>query len=114
NNSARPWLTRVFTQPGSKAEMATSRGHVRFTAGSRHHGAGRHVRFVPKAANQNVRTGRDEDAFREGWPRPRSKLFFVMRPPSALSEACEHPLVLGATVKRGAQPGAGISLAGLN
>ena len=33
---------------------------------------------------------------------------------SALSEACRHPLDLGAVVKRGAQPGAGTSLAGLD
>jgi len=43
-----------------------------------------------------------------------SKLFSVMRPRSAQSEACRHPLVLGAVVKCGAQPGAGTSLAGLN
>jgi hypothetical protein len=51
---------------------------------------------------------------REGWPRPRSKLFSVMRSRFVLPEACEHPLVLGRVVKRGAQPGAGTSLAGLN
>jgi hypothetical protein len=34
----------------------------------------------------------------------------VMRPRLALSEACRHPLVLGAAVKRGSQPGAGSSL----
>jgi hypothetical protein len=45
---------------------------------------------------------------------PRSKLFSVMRSRFALSEACEHPLVLGPVVKRGMQPGAGTSLAGLN
>src|ERR1019366_7258642 len=44
----------------------------------------------------------------------RSKLFSVMRPRFALSEACRHPPVLGAVVKRGAQPGAGTSLADLN
>jgi hypothetical protein len=41
----------------------------------------------------------------------RSKLFSVMRPRFALSEACRHPLVIGAVVKRGAQPGAGTVLA---
>ena len=50
---------------------------------------------------------------REGWPRPRSKLFSVMHSRFVLSEACEHPLVLGRVVKRGAQPSAGTSLADL-
>jgi hypothetical protein len=43
-----------------------------------------------------------------------SKLFSAMRSQFALSDGREHPLVLGAMVKPGAQPGAGISLAGLN
>src|ERR1700730_5813200 len=37
-----------------------------------------------------------------------------MRPRFAQSEACRHPLVLGAVVKCGAQPGAGMSLAELD
>jgi hypothetical protein len=41
----------------SKAEMATSRGHVRFTAGSRHHAGRSACPFRAKAANQNVRMG---------------------------------------------------------
>jgi hypothetical protein len=43
-----------------------------------------------------------------------SKLFSVMRPRFALSEACRHPPVLGAVVKRGARPGAGTIPAGLD
>jgi hypothetical protein len=38
----------------------------------------------------------------------------LMRPRFAQSEACRHPLVLGAMVKCGAQPGAGMSLADLD
>jgi hypothetical protein len=44
----------------------------------------------------------------------RSKLFSVMRARFALSEARERPLVLEPMVKRGAQPDAGMRLAGLN
>jgi hypothetical protein len=44
----------------------------------------------------------------------RSKFFSVAVPAFAQSEAWQHPLVLGEMVKRGAQPGAGTRLAGLN
>jgi transposase len=37
--------------------------------------------------------------------RTRSKLFSVMRPRFAESEACRHRLVLGVVIKCGAQPG---------
>jgi hypothetical protein len=46
--------------------------------------------------------------------RAHSKLFSVMRSRFALSEACEHLLVLGPVVNRGLQPAAGTFLAGLN
>ena len=44
----------------------------------------------------------------------RSKLFSVNALSVLLGKARRHPLVLGAMVKRGARPGAGTSLAGLN
>src|SRR5258707_5989544 len=44
----------------------------------------------------------------------RSKLFSANALSVLLGKACRHPLVLGAMVKRGAQPGAGTCLAGLN
>ena len=44
----------------------------------------------------------------------RQQIILRYAPRFALSEACRHPPVLGAVVKRGAQPGAGTSLADLN
>src|SRR5258707_7787767 len=44
----------------------------------------------------------------------RSKLFSVNALPVLLGKARRHPLFLEATVKRGVQPDAGTSLAGLN
>jgi hypothetical protein len=37
NNSVRPWLTHVFTQPGSKTEVSGLARHVRLTLKSGRH-----------------------------------------------------------------------------
>lgn len=44
----------------------------------------------------------------------RSKLFSVGALLDSLCKACRHPLVPGSMIKRGAQPSAGMSLAGRN
>jgi hypothetical protein len=52
NNSAHSWLVHVFTQPGSKTEVAALRRDVCFAPVSGHRQA---VSACPKSANTGIR-----------------------------------------------------------
>lgn len=68
-------------------------------------------RIVDPLGGSGSKTGSPKEASGAG---TRSKLFSAMGSLFAQSDGREHPLVLGSMVKRGVQPGAGTSLAGLD